>query len=426
MQKRVCVLCVAAAVALFSSIRSAEASWIYTETNGVAFTAGGLGYLSNGVWTIPASRTKNKAELTVIGTGAVSTSVDATPWDFTTVRNGSGEDRPVVSFKSCSGVNVCELIAPSCVGFSGQNVFQNCISLTNVELSVDFSTFGGARAFAGCSLLERFSPAIMPNVTTVNGSAFSGCAKLKGPLSFPNCTTVGTYAFTGCALLEGVSIPKVQTMSVGNSNRDGSQFSGCASFESFVWDFPDSQAAVPPSCFENCSSLARVEFKTAVSNIFGAAFKDIAPGAELYMPAEAPETIGALAFVTTRDNSVTPSGPAPRVYLQANVAEWLDVFRVNHHVIPLSNLEEVAAFNAGWSEAASDTVTRTRAQVITQMKIDPDICEIDVDDGDKVTWLKKGVLAYAVRRHTGNGAYSYGCWILAAPTGSKGLTIIVR
>ncbi len=425
MLNRGTILC--AAAALFSSVHFAEASWIYTETNGVAFTANasGLGYLSNGVWTIPATRTKRKAELTVTGTGAVSTSTDATPWDFTTVKNESGEDRPVVSFKSCSGVNVSEVIAPSCVSFSGQNVFQNCTSLRNVELSAAFSTFGGARAFAGCSLLERFSPAIMPNVTTVNGAAFSGCAKLKGPLSFPNCTTVGTYAFTGCALLEGVSIPKVQTMSVGNSNREGGQFSGCASFESFTWDFPDSHSPVPPSCFENCSSLSRVEIKTAVSDILGSAFKDIAPGAELYMPAEAPETIGALAFVTTRDNSVTPSGPAPRVYLQANVAEWLDVFRVNHHVIPLGNSTEVAAFNAGWSEAVSATVTRKRSDVIAQMKKDPDICTIDTDDGDRVTRLKKGVIAYAVRRHTGNVAYSYGCWILAAPSG-RGLVIMVQ
>jgi hypothetical protein len=143
------------------------------------------------------------------------------------------------------------------------------------------------------------------------------------------------------------------------------------------------------------------------------------------MPAEAPETIGALAFATTRDNSVTPYGPAPRVYLQANVEDWLDVFRVNHHVIPLGNSAEIAAFNAGWSEAASATVTRKRSEVIAQMKKDPDICTIDTDDGDRVTRLKKGVIAYAVRRHTGNGAYSYGCWILAAPSG-RGLVIMVQ
>ena len=415
-QKCACRLVAFAAAALLSSIHSAEASWIYTETNGVAFNANanGLGYLSNGVWTIPATRTKKTANLTVTGTDAVCTSTDATPWDFTTVKNESGEDRPVVSFNKCTGVNVSEVIAPSCVSFPNQNTFQGCMSLTNVELSADFSTFS-ARAFSGCSSLERFSPSIMPSVATVAGYAFSSCAKLKGTLSFPNCTTVGLSAFNGCALLESVSIPKVQSMT-----DDGRQFSGCASFESFVWNFPDYQSYVPPSCFEDCSALARVEIKTAVSDILGSAFKNIAPGAELYMPAEAPETIGALAFANTAS-----SGLAPRVYLQDNAEAWLDAFAVNYHVIRLGNAAELAAFNAGWSEAVSAKVTRTRADVIRQMKRDPDICTIDADNGDLVTRLKKGVLAYAVRRHTGNAAYSYGCWILAAPSG-RGLVIMVQ
>ena len=416
MEKSFNFLSAAAAAAFFAAIHSVEASWIYTETNGVAFKDTGLGYLSNGVWTLSSTRTKNTAKLTVSGTGAVSTSTDATPWDFTTVKNESGEDRPVVTFKGCSGINVSEVIAPSCVSFSSQNTFQNCTSLTNVELSADFSSFGNARAFSGCSSLERFIPTNMPSVATVTGYAFSSCAKLKGALSFPNCTTVGLSAFSGCALLESVSIPKVQSMNTAS----GYIFLGCASFESFVWNFPDYQGAVPPSCFEDCSALARVEFKTAVSDILGSAFKNIAPGAELYMPAEAPETIGTLAFANTAS-----SGLAPRVYLQDNAEEWLDAFAVNYHVIRLGNAAELAAFNAGWSEAVSAKVTRTRADVIRQMKRDPDICTIDEGDGDHVTRLKKGVLAYAVRRHTGNAAYSYGCWILAAPSG-RGLVIMLQ
>ena len=417
-RKRACELLAFAAAALLSSVHLAEASWIYTETNGVAFKDTGLGYLSDGVWTVPATRAKKTANLTVTGTGAVSTSSDATTWDFTTVKNESGEDRPVVTFSKCSGVNVSEVIAPSCVSLSG-NAFQSCTSLTNVEFSADFSSFGGARVFSGCSSLERFSPSIMPNVETVVGYAFSSCPKLKGSFSFPNCTTVGLSAFSGCALLESVSVPKLQTLTV-----NGGQFSGCASFKSFVWNFPDYQGAVPSSCFESCSALARVEFKTAVSDIAGSAFKDIAPGAELYMPAEAPATIGALAFANTRD-SVSPNGPAPRIYLQDNAEAWFDAFAVNYHVIRLGDAAELAAFNAGWSEAVSATVTRTRAHVIAQMKRDPDICTIDANNGDLVTRLKKGVLAYAVRRHTGNGAYSYGCWILAAPSG-RGLVIMVQ
>ncbi len=391
----------------------AQAQFIYTETNNVAFNKSGLGYLSNGVWTLSAARTKNKAELTVTGTDAVSTSPDATPWNFTTVTNEYGEDRPVVAFKACTGLNVSEVIAPSCVSLVNQNTFQSCTSLTNVAFSAEFSTFA-ARAFSGCSSLERFSPVIMSNVTDVSGYAFSGCTRLKGPLSFPNGTKVGLSAFRGCALLEGVSIPKMNTMT-----DDGGQFAGCASFESFIWDFPDYHSSVPSSCFEDCSSLARVEFKTAVTGFAGTAFKNIAPGAELHMAEEAPETIGALAFANT-----SSTGNAPRIYLKANVEDWLDAFRGNYHVIPLGNAEELAAFNAGWSEVVSAKVTRQRADVIRQMKRDPDICTIDAGNGDRVTRLKKGVIAYVVRWHTGNAAYSYGCWVLREP--SMGTRIMVQ
>ena len=404
-----CIMTMAMALAA----TCAQAQFIYTETNNVAFNKGGLGYLSNGVWTLPAARTKSRTELTVTGTGAVSTSPDATPWNFTTVTNAYGEDCPVVAFKACSGVNVSEVIAPSCVSLVNQNAFQSCTSLTNVAFSAEFSTFA-ARAFSGCSSLERFSPAVMSNVTDVSGYAFSGCAQLKGTLSFPNGTKVGLSAFRGCALLEGVSIPKMNTMT-----DDGGQFAGCASFESLVWDFPDYHSSVPSSCFEDCSSLARVEFKTAVTGFAGAAFKNIAPGAELHMAAEAPETIGNLAFANT-----SSTGNAPRIYLKANVEDWLDAFEVNYHVIPLGNAGELAAFNTGWSEAVSATGTRKRADVIKQMKRDPDICTIDASNGDLVTRLKKGVIAYVVRRHTGNAAYSYGCWVLREP--SMGTRIMVQ
>ena len=104
--------------------------------------------------------------------------------------------------------------------------------------------------------------------------------------------------------------------------------------------------------------------------------------------------------------------------------DWFDAFRMNYHVIPLGNAEELAAFNAGWSEVVSAKVTRQRADVIRQMKRDPDICTIDADNGDRVTRLKKGVIAYVVRRHTGNAAYSYGCWVLREP--SMGTRIMVQ
>ena len=154
-------------------------------------------------------------------------------------------------------------------------------------------------------------------------------------------------------------------------------------------------------------------------------FKDIAPGAEIFLPVEAPETIGALSFVNST------KGPTHRLYLSGNEDAWLKAFKVNHHIIPLGNAAELAAFNEGWSEEALNGKTRQRAEVIDQMRRDEDICRIeDINDtpktsgDDKVTLLKRGLLAYAVRKHDGTASYSYGCWIFKVP--KNGFKVMVR
>lgn len=56
------------------------------------------------------------------------------------------------------------------------------------------------------------------------------------------------------------------------------------------------------------------------------------------------------------------------------------------------------------------------------MRRDEDICQIEdinntpkASGDDKLTLLKRGLLAYAVRKHSGNTSYSYGCWIFKVP-----------
>lgn len=420
---------IVAAISSLVCIYTAFADWEYVETNNVAFKDMGDGYLTDsaGIWKISAQRSKNSGKLTVDGRGAVCLSNEATPWNFTNVTDKPESGRApadvfVSTFKACQGVNISELIAPDCVSLSvAKSVypFKECTSLTNVELSVDFKDFDTS-AFDGCMSLERISPAVMDKVITISGYAFKGCEKLKVDLSFPNCTTVGNRAFAGSGI-KSVSLPKLAEL----NTTSGAIFSGCKNLESFVWNFPDYHAEIPYACFEGCSSLARIEIKTPVSVILANVFKDIAPGAEIFLPVEAPETIGALSFVNST------KGPTHRLYLSGNEDAWLKAFKVNHHIIPLGNAAELAAFNEGWSEEALNGKTRQRAEVIDQMRRDEDICRIeDINDtpktsgDDKVTLLKRGLLAYAVRKHDGTASYSYGCWIFKVP--KNGFKVMVR
>lgn len=427
--------CLLAAFSFVVSTDPAFADWVYVETNNVAFKDTGLGYLTDsaGIWKITAQRSKNSGKLTVDGRGAVCRSNEATPWNFTNVTDKPESKRApaevfVTTFKACQGVNISELIAPDCVSLSvAKSVypFKECTSLTNVELSVEFTGFDSS-AFDGCTSLERISPAVMDKVITIPGYAFKGCEKLKVDLSFPNCTTVGNQAFARSGI-KSVSLPKVAAL----NTTSGGIFSGCKDLESFVWNFPDYHAEIPYACFEGCSSLARIEIKTPVSAILADVFKDIAPGAEIFLPVEAPETIGALSFANTKD-SIDPTGPTHRLYLSVNEDAWLEAFQVNHHIIPLGNAAELSAFNAGWSEEALNGKIRQRTEVINQMKRDEDICRIeDINNtpknsgDDKVTLLKRGLLAYAVRKHSGTASYSYGCWIFKVQK-ERGFKVFVK
>lgn len=365
----------AAVFVVLSLAQTASADWTYVETNTTSFTQNttGKGYLTDGVWTIPTTRKVRTADLTVSGTSAVCESEEPTIWDFTNITSKTYPNEGpwrVVSFTGCSGVNISELIAP------------DCIEIKNI-------------VFRDCKFLKR--------------------------VYMPNCTFLGQATFAGCELLETMYFPKVSTIL--------SECFKSTGFKTFVWDFPLCRN-VPYSMFAYCLSLSRVEFKIAITNISESAFYDLAPAAELYMPAEAPKTIGENAFANGRYPNVNES--MQRIYLKANYEDWLEAFRAHHSVIMLSNSDELADFNDGWSDTftiGGTVVTRYRADVIKQMDNDPDICSID-DNGttttedDQVTILKKGLLAYAVRKATGNAKYCYGCWIFKMP--EKGLKVIVR
>ena len=368
---------------LIFSTNTAIADWEYVETSGTSFNKGGIGYLKDGnsSWEIPASRAAKSYNLTVNLTLTDIPLVrceNSVPWNFTTVKTVTVKDQPesdckVVDFTGCTGVNISELIAPDCLKITNKNGFYDCDKLKKVV--------------------------------------------------FPNCIYLGWFSFSGCDLLESVYLPALES-----AHTSGSQFSDCIGLKSFVWNMPNKQ--IPPSCFSGCSSLMRVDVQTPVSVISGNAFKDIAPGAEIFLPVEAPETIGALAFANTKDCS-DPDGPVQRIYLQGNYDDWLDAFKDQHHIIPLGNAAELAAFNLGWSEEALNGKTRQRAEVIDQMKRDEDICRIEdinntpkASGDDKVTLLKRGLLAYAVRKHDGSASYSYGCWIFKVPP--KGFSVVVR
>lgn len=359
---------------------TALADWEYVETSGTSFNNRGSGYLKDGnsSWEIPASRAEKSYNLTVnltlTGIPLVRCD-DSVPWDFTTVKTSTVQGQPemacyVVSFVGCSGINISQLIAPDCIEIKN-SIFEECYELESIYL--------------------------------------------------PKCEYLGKGTFNNCTSLKSFYIPQFS-----RTHNEGSTelFAACTGLKEFEWNCPNF-TVLSGSMFNGCSSLSKVSFKTPITEFRNKVFFNIAPGAELYMPREAPSKIEENAFSNEgRDK-------ANRIFLKANYEAWLEAFKGNHHVIPLGNAAELAAFNAGWSEPALNSKTRQRTEVIDQMRRDEDICRIDdinntpkASGDDKVTLLKRGLLAYAVRKHGGSASYSYGCWIFKDP--KNGFKVMVR
>jgi hypothetical protein len=369
-----------------------------------------------------------------------------------------------------------EFIAPDCVSLEGGHDngynFSGCTSLTNVVLNVGLAEFP-AQAFSGCSNLAELSPRAFTSCEKLYGSAFSGCSKIVGKFDFPVCVSVGNDAFSYCPLIEEVSIPAATSIGtsafkncaaltkvvvskdltqVGSSafygcvnlepdflqsiliksiqhigstdvTKKGSEFYGCTSLKTLVWNLPNlATNIVTSSCFEGCTSLEKVVFKTPVDEIRSKAFYGIKPGAEIYMHQEAPVVFDGRAVCRAADGSAYP-----RIYLSGNEDEWLDVMRQNHHVILKGNFDDKSFSTTVEVKCSHDA--RGWQEFANQMAKDTEVCDHETTGSgnkEKVSrvWMKKkGVIGFGLL-HAGDNHSEYGFWIFRAP--QKGFSISVR
>ena len=150
---------------------------------------------------------------------------------------------------------------PNSVTSIGGSAFSGCSSLSNVTIPNSVTSIGSS-AFSGCSSLSRVT--IPDSVTSIGSSAFSGCSSLNS-VTIPNSiTSIGDSAFKNCSGLTNVTIPDSVT-SFGDS-----AFSGCSSLNSVT--IPNSVMSIGDSAFKNCSSLSSVTIPDSVTSIEGNPF----------------------------------------------------------------------------------------------------------------------------------------------------------
>lgn len=460
-------------------------SWVYHE-EGVDNKIG-FGCISNKIWKLYAKRIeKGSSSLQVSGyNGAFyGSESEVYPINLADIKSADGTE----SFKATKigrmtgnssnlynyRNRLSEVIAEDCMSFYDDYIFANCQALTNVVLNVGFGGLKKA-SFEKCTALVDIFPRTIGG--DVANYSFSGCTILTGSFKFPSATVVGENAFSNCDYIEEVIAPDAKEVkrnvfcscdrltnvvlsselakvpyrafynckslrteflsrTLGTSLTFIGQeaFYGCANFTSLVWDFPNLKM-VATNCFDGCSSLGSIVFKTPVAEIAHWAFRNIKPGAEVYMHKMPPTVFGCGAIcIGSGDWQTINEKTYPRVYLSGNIDEYLSVIRKYHHVILKEdfNNKEFSVSPVSPPCSHGDIYGHsiiTWERIANQMAKDREVCEAETtgtgnrERVTKISMKKKGVIGFALL-HSSSGHTEYGFWIMS--TGQKGFRVLVR
>ena len=139
-------------------------------------------------------------------------------------------------------------------------------------------------AFSGCTSLTEI--VIPDSVTTIGKSAFSGCTSLSKVDLPKKLTTIEAYTFSGCSSLESIVIPEgvtaIGTWLEYEKTYYSSSFSGCKSLKEII--IPDSVTAIGDSAFYGCTSLSKVKLSNNLRIIQERTFSGCTSLKEIVIP----------------------------------------------------------------------------------------------------------------------------------------------
>ncbi len=227
------------------------------------------------------------------------------------------------AFANCQKLSGVTL--PTGANALGAHAFSNCTALASAILPGTFSwNDAGAGAFEGCTALERLGLSsqdvaarklVLPaGATTLADALFAGCTQFAS-FAGPGVTALGARVFDGCSALATATFAG----DLGSLATLGeADFRGTALTQTM--DFSGSSiAAIPASLFENCAGISLVKLPATVASVGAAAFKNLAPGANVSF-AGGPPTFGDAALQPPAD--AAGSRYIVRVENPASLAAW--------------------------------------------------------------------------------------------------------
>lgn len=135
------------------------------------------------------------------------------------------------AFKNCTSLQRASF-SPSITSFPA-NLFENCSQLVFEELPVFII---GEECFKNCTSIVNLK---LPNINTIEDSAFDGCSSLETIQFGPNLSKLGKYAFCDCSRLANISLPG-SLESIGKS-----PFSSCRSLTELRFEDGDAPLVFP-------------------------------------------------------------------------------------------------------------------------------------------------------------------------------------
>lgn len=146
------------------------------------------------------------------------------------------------------------------ISLISQSMFQQCVSLENIEIPSSVLSIGGS-AFTNCySLNNVFFRERTSNLTSIGD--FTNCYSLKSIIIPEGVTTLNYQSFYQCYALESVTFPSTLT-SIGSNT-----FGNCYSLKSIT--LPEGMTNT--GCFSGCKSLKDVQLPSTTTSITSSAF----------------------------------------------------------------------------------------------------------------------------------------------------------